>query len=236
VKVAILSDIHGNLAALNAVLANADEEGVEHFIMLGDVIGYYYSAAAVISCIRQRSVLHAIRGNHERLFSEVLVDEEAALRYRKRYGSSLEIARSTLSTDDIEWLSQLPDQATVQLDGLVLKLCHGSPMDPDQYVYPDADAATLDACRTADGDFILMGHTHYPMLLDNRRPILFNPGSVGQARDRGGEACWGLLNTRTKSAKLMRTGFDARALADEAKRRDPHLPFLADVLFRRRSN
>lgn len=235
-KVAILSDIHGNLAALSAVLANADEEGVEHFIVLGDVIGYYYSATDVISCIRKRSALHAIRGNHERLFSEVLVSREAALQYHKRYGSSLEIARSTLSADDIEWLTQLPDQATVRLDGLALKLCHGSPIDPDQYVYPDTDAATLDACRASDCDVVLMGHTHYPMLLDDRRPILFNPGSVGQARDRGGEACWGVLDTRAKSIRLMRTGFDARALAEEARRRDPHLPFLADVLFRGRSD
>lgn len=230
-KIAALADIHGNAAALRATLVEARKRGVEHLIVLGDLIGYYYAAREVLEQLRQWPFV-AIRGNHERMFAEALKSDRAMQAYRERYGGALDLAATTLKPQDIDWLIGLPDRATIHLGGVTLELCHGSPRDPDEYVYPDSNAATLEACRVADADLVLMGHTHYPMLIGGARPVLLNPGSVGQARDCGGAACWCSIDTSTGATVIERAPYDTRALAEEARRRDPHLPYLADVLER----
>jgi putative phosphoesterase len=230
-KIAVLADIHGNAGALGETLVEARKSGVEHLIVLGDIIGYYYAAREVIEQLREWPFI-AIRGNHERMLAEALKSDRSMQMYRERYGSALELAATTLKPQDIDWLISLPDRASVHLGGFALELCHGSPRDPDEYVYPDANAATLEACRVAGADLVLMGHTHYPMHIDGGRPLLLNPGSAGQARDRGGFACWGRIDTATRAVVLERTPYDTRPLIEEARWRDPHLPYLADVLER----
>jgi putative phosphoesterase len=230
-KIAVLSDIHGNAGALRATLVEARKSGVEHLIVLGDLIGYYYAAREVLEQLREWPFV-AIRGNHERMLAEALKSDGSMQAYRERYGSALDVAATTLGPQDIDWLIGLPDRASVHFGGMALELCHGSPRDPDEYVYPDANAAKLEACRVAGADLVLMGHTHYPMLAAGERPLLLNPGSVGQARDRGGFACWCRIDTDTHVVVLERTPYDTRALIEEARRRDRHLPYLADVLER----
>lgn len=229
-KIAVLSDIHGNAGALRATLSEARKGGVEHLIVLGDIIGYYYSALEVLEQLREWSFV-AIRGNHERMFAEALKDDEARQRYRTRYGSALDVAAATLGPKDIDWLINLPDRMSIQIGGMALELCHGSPRDPDEYIYPDAPADKLEACRVAGADIVMMGHTHYPMHIAGV-PALLNPGSVGQARDRGGLACWSHIDTSIRAVTSERTSYDPRLLVDEARQRDPHLPYLADVLAR----
>jgi putative phosphoesterase len=230
-KIAVLADIHGNAGALSATLVEARKSGVEQLIVLGDIIGYYYAAREVLEQLREWPFV-AIRGNHERMLAEALKNDRSMQAYRERYGSALDLAGATLKPQDINWLISLPDRASVQLGGIALELCHGSPRDPDEYVYPDANAATLEACRVAGADLVLMGHTHYPMLVAGERPLLLNPGSVGQARDGGGLACWCRVDTDTRAVVLERTPYDTRPLVEEARRRDRHLPYLADVLAR----
>jgi putative phosphoesterase len=230
-RIAVLADIHGNAGALSQTLVQARKSGVEHLIVLGDIIGYYYAAHEVLEQLREWPFV-AIRGNHERMLAEALDSDGAMQTYRERYGSALDLAATTLKPQDINWLIGLPDRASIHLGGMALELCHGSPRDPDEYVYPDANAATLEACRVAGADIVLMGHTHYPLLVGEGRPLLLNPGSVGQARDRGGFACWGRIDTATQAVVLERTPYDTRPLIEEARRRDRHLPYLADVLER----
>jgi putative phosphoesterase len=231
-RIAVLADIHGNAGALSQTLVEARKGGVEHLIVLGDIVGYYYAAREVLEQLREWPFV-AIRGNHERMLAEALESEGAMQTYRERYGSALDLAATTLSPQDLNLLIGLPDRASIHLGGMALELCHGSPRDPDEYVYPDADAATLEACRLAGADLVLMGHTHYPMLVtEGRPPLLLNPGSVGQARDRGGFACWGCIDTSTQAVMLERTPYDTRPLIEEARQRDPHLPYLANVLER----
>lgn len=230
-KIAVLSDIHGNAEALRATLVEVRKKGVEQLIVLGDLVGYYYDAREVLEQLREWPFV-AIRGNHERLLADALKDDGSMQAYRQKYGSALDLAATTLEPQDIDWLISLPDRASVHLGGMALELCHGSPRDPDEYVYPDANAATLEACRVAGADLVLMGHTHYPMLAAGDRPLLLNPGSVGQARDRGGFACWCRIDTDTGVVVLERTPYDTRALVEEARRRDGHLPYLANVLER----
>ena len=230
-KIAILSDVHGNHVALQAALGHARAADASQLVVLGDMVGYYYWAKDVLQQLRAWPLV-AIRGNHERMFAESLDDPASAARFHTRYGSALIVAEQILSSDDKAWLLGLPDRATASFDGVMLELCHGSPRDPDEYVYPDATLDALDACVVPDRDFVLMGHTHRPMIVPRGGMVLINPGSVGQARDIGGLACWCLLDTTTRVIQFQRTPYDASSVVAEARRRDPHLPNLADVLLR----
>jgi putative phosphoesterase len=230
-RIAVLSDIHGNAEALKNTLKDASEIGVDRLFVLGDLIGYYYEAATVLSLLR-RWPIDTIRGNHERLLAEALSSAAVADIYRKKYGSALDVAQATLSPQDIEWLLALPDHQTVSCEGLEFELCHGSPRSRDEYVYPDASAESLDACRVEGRDFVLMGHTHYPLLDATQKCILLNPGSVGQPRDVGGSASWCCIDTRERRISYHRSPFDFQTLAAEARWRDPKIAYLADVLER----
>jgi putative phosphoesterase len=229
VKISILSDIHGNADALRHALGKADDIGMDRLFVLGDLVGYYYAPAEVLDLLKDRQA-SIIRGNHERLLADSLSSTAAADDYRKKYGDGLDVARSTLSRGQIEWLLSLPDRLSVSQDGLMFELCHGSPRSPDEYIYPEADRESLDACRIPGRDFVLMGHTHFPFLNTDKKCLLLNPGSVGQPRDHGGAASWCWIDTASRTVCFERTPFDFRSVSAEARARNPELRYLADLL------
>jgi putative phosphoesterase len=231
-KVAILSDIHGNSGALRAALEEARKAEAAHLLILGDLVGYYYDARGVLDQLRDwdRTV---IGGNHEAMLADARRDPAAAARYREKYGSGLDAALQDLSGAELDWLCALPPRARIELDGIAFELCHGSPGDRDRYVYPTADEDQLRACEIA-GAVVLMGHTHYPMAAVRSDCLLINAGSVGQARDQGGFASWALFDTQSRVVTFRRSEYATAALADQASARDPRLPYLRDILGRNR--
>lgn len=231
-KIAILSDIHGNTQALRQTLLVARKAGVQHLLVLGDLVGYYYDAAGVLSLLEPWP-MHVIGGNHERMLGEAQESPEMAAQHRKKYGSALDVALATLGKAQVEWLVKLPSRQSVELDGVSFELCHGSPDEQDRYVYPTASDEELQRCRLP-GRVVLMGHTHYPMVSVRPEGTLINAGSVGQARDLGGFASWFLFDTATQVIIPHRTAYDTTAVAAEARARDPDLPYLAEILQRNR--
>jgi len=161
VRIAILSDIHGNAVALKETLEYARKLKAEYLILLGDIIGYYYGAKDVLRQLRSWP-LSAIAGNHEAMLASACSDEEAKRRYRSKYGNSLDVACASLSEEELGWLLASPKNLTVRLGDLTMELYHGSPNDPEEYVYPDAESATIERCLRP-GRMVFLGHTHYPM-------------------------------------------------------------------------
>lgn len=230
-RIAILADIHSNNRALSEVLRHARAAKVDQLIILGDIVGYYYEAKEVLDSLRPWPVI-AIRGNHERWLGRAFKDENVAQKYCYKFGSALKIALRTLSSEQIAWLTSLPDRATISIEDVKLELCHGSPRDMDEYVYPDADPNLIEACLMPERDFVLTGHTHYPMTVVAGGTCLLNPGSVGQARDVGGFASWCLFDSRTRALRYFRTAYDVMSLVKEVEAMDSQLPELASVLVR----
>jgi predicted phosphodiesterase len=111
-------------------------------------------------------------------------------------------------------------------------LCHGSPWDPDEYVYPDASAEVRERVVAEGQDLVVFGHTHHQLLWDFDLAKAVNPGSVGQRRDRSLGACWASWDTGSNKIVLRREPYDPAKLIAECRQRDPHLPYLADVLER----
>lgn len=230
-KLALLGDVHGNAAALDAVLGAATEMGAEHLLVTGDLVGYYFSPAKVLESLEPWS-RHVVRGNHENMLTASLTTPESLVSIGHRYGSGIKVALEQLSKKQLEALCSLPHPFAIDIDGCRILLCHGAPWDIDQYIYPDSTVEQLQRCAEPGFDFIVMGNTHYPMLKQLGDALIINPGSVGQPRNRQPGAHWALLDTASRRIEFKVQEYDMTALVQECRLRHPELPYLADVLER----
>lgn len=229
-KVAILSDIHGNLDALNAVLHSVDSKGIEILLVAGDSVGYYYESRQVI---KRLSTYHciAIQGNHERLLLDVHkgINTETI---RKKYGSSYEMALKEFTTKELRNLELLPQKVLVEINGKKIIICHGSPWEADQYIYPSDYEKVKDKIFREQADLLIFGHTHYPLLWAQGDQQVVNPGSVGQARDKIAGASWAEYDTVSGTIIFHREKYDLCRIIEQCKEHDPEIHYLTEVLTR----
>ena len=219
-RVAVLSDIHANLRALDAILERAGS--VEAIWHLGDVVGYGPEPDAVVARLRERAAV-GVRGNHDLAATgdDVIRDFNADAR------AAMEWTRRVIAPETRAWLAGLPERLTIGAFSLV----HGSQRDPtwEYIVSSSAAAANLAISPT---DWGLFGHTHLPWAwlagpAENRveaiepgpgealpltgRRILLNPGSVGQPRDGNPDASALILDTARAEATWLRAAYDIPA-------------------------
>lgn len=231
-KIAILADIHANIYALDAVLADCRDEVVEHTIVAGDLVGYYYWPQPVVQQLMRNPHVSCIRGNHEDILAETLNDETAARRYRHKYGSGYAFCQKMLHEDEMQWLLGLPRSAEIVFDRTHFSVHHGSPTATDEYIYPDASSETLARCHVGR-HFTILGHTHYSFIHHREGRILLNPGSVGQPRDFGGQASYALVDLSNQTVRIKRIPFDVTPIISMARAQDPELPYLHKIMTRR---
>ncbi len=177
---ALLSDIHGNLPALEAVVANARAQGCTRFLSLGDVAGYYAQPGECIDMLRELGATN-ILGNHD---SYITLDQSCP---RSRVVTEIiQYQKSILKPDQVAWLSGSLD--SLREDGHLY--VHGGPEDPrDQYLY------AISADRIPDGVRLLCsGHTHVQIHVDFGDRAYCNPGSVGQPRDGDCRSAYAILH------------------------------------------
>ena len=175
-KIAVLSDIHGNLDALSAVFDDIAKQSVDQVVNLGDILSGPLHPVETAECLMARDI-PTIRGNHERQLLTVPIDA---------MGASDRYTRERLSDKHLNWLRGLPTE--MELEGDIM-LTHGAPGNDVQYLLETVD---MSAVRAATEDeiverligtkhsLILCGHTHIPrhvQLSDGR--VVVNPGSVG---------------------------------------------------------
>ncbi len=208
----VLSDVHANLEALEAVLRHARRKRYHRILFLGDAVGYGASPNPVLDWLRSLGAkVTVVRGNHDRVCAGLDTAE-----YFNRYAR--EAARWTLdhlTRQNLAYLRSMPVGPTTIEDDLLV--CHGSPMDEDAYLFSAGEAKAV--FETVTDRVILFGHTHVPSLfvarpvdgrrvfhgqliagertvfdLDPGRQYLINPGSVGQPRDRDPRAAYALYD------------------------------------------
>lgn len=233
-KIGILSDIHGNHYALSEVLKIARKQKVEKLFLLGDLVGYYYHPDKVLEMLREWDCT-SIRGNHEVILSQLLLKEMQALEVQRKYGSGHKFALEKLTEEQLKSLITAPDQLKVEIEKVKILMCHGSPWDPDRYLYPDTEKEVLDKCDEKDTDLVLIGHSHYPFVVRNKFSMLINVGSVGQSRTTGGVASWLLINTSNKTFETKATPYSTEQLEADIDIYDPEIPYLKEILKRNRN-
>lgn len=231
-KIGIVSDIHGNSVALEAVLREAEVQGIEHLFILGDLVGYYYHPDTVLKQLKKWPH-DMIQGNHERMLGAARKSKHSARKIKEKYGSGIEMALRKIKEKDIQELLDLPKNKRVIIDGVRFALFHGAPWDENAYIYPDTEKEIMDKAASEDVDFVFLGHSHHPFIYKKGNTVVANVGSVGQARDEGGAACWGIVDTTNKKLTLKRTKFSASSIIDEVKKIDPGIPYLHEIFSRR---
>jgi diadenosine tetraphosphatase ApaH/serine/threonine PP2A family protein phosphatase len=245
----VISDIHGNLPALEAVLAAAPAH--DTVWNLGDSVGYGANPNEVVELARGLGGVR-VRGNHDRACSGLMRFGEAREISQNAY-LAIEWTQKTLTKENRSWLSKLP-RGPVRLPKYGAMCVHGSPLNEDTYMVYNEDA--IAALRTRRARIIFFGHTHLqggwisnrlrvtPLLLgiapgktadrfemslrENFRYVL-NPGSVGQPRDRDWRAAFAIFDDEQSLVTWHRVPYDVL----ETKRRilDAGLPeFLASRL------
>lgn len=230
-KICVLGDIHGNAYALSAVLDAAKKQEAECLLITGDLVGYYFMPNEVINLIRPWKK-YIVRGNHEDMLLEARNNAAVLPEIEQRYGSAISVALNTLNQDDLDTLCNLPHPLDIEIDGMKILLCHGTPWDNDVYVYPDAKEDLISKCAMQEYDVVILGHTHYPMLKQVGKTQLINPGSVGQPRNRQPGAQWAMLDTDSRQITLHNKSYNLEPLLTDIKLRHPELPYLTDVLTR----
>lgn len=230
-KIAIFSDIHANCSALKAVYKDLELNNCQKIFVLGDLVGYYYNPSYVVNKIKNDPRCVVIKGNHEELLLKSINDKHFADKCFKKYGSGLNVAIKTLNQEQLNWIKELPQSISVEIDGLKLGLYHGSDQHINEYIYPDTATTRLKSI-VSKNDFLFFGHTHYPTVFPINDSMIVNPGSIGQPRDVGSLASYVILNTDNSSIVNRRIPFYNEFLIQQAKNLDPHYPYLSEILER----
>ena len=175
-RIAVVSDIHGNLIALEKVVQDIESRDVDLVVNLGDHISGPLWPKETLDYLRTQDWIQ-IRGNHER---QLLTQE------LEKMGKSDQYAHQAIEYNDLKWLESLPERTEIGTDIL---LCHGSPSDDQQYLLETiADSHTRLAFPAAidhrmgneTASIILCGHSHIPRVVEiSDNQLIVNPGSVG---------------------------------------------------------
>jgi predicted phosphodiesterase len=229
VRLLILSDIHANIDALEAVLAAAPPASWDRVVCLGDFVGYGAAPNAVLDRLRALDPIAVIRGNHDK--AACGIDDGSNFNQIARYAAAW--TGEALTADNRNYLRALPAGPALVAEDV--EICHGAPFDEDHYIFDGGDA--LQALEVTRRPLCLFGHTHLPVLfakhgetLDLVVPegtdadvvkltanvqYLVNPGSVGQPRDGDPRAAYAVFDSATRLLALRRAAYPV----DAAQRR-----------------
>jgi diadenosine tetraphosphatase ApaH/serine/threonine PP2A family protein phosphatase len=230
-RVAIISDIHSNLEALQKALEIIDERKAEEIICLGDLVGYGANPNECVELTRKRAS-RILLGNHDQAAFDLSQTEH----FNRHARTAAYWTNQTLTEENLEFLKSLPFQHAID----DLTFVHASPRDPDQweYVFSAHEAKTnFESFQTR---ICFVGHTHIPGIFpedlktqksgvtrENR--YIINVGSVGQPRDGNWKLSFGIFDTSAWTYDLIRSEYDVQSASEKIVAAD--LPrFLADRL------
>lgn len=205
-KVALISDVHGNIEALDACLADLATYRVDAVFNLGDVFGY---GPEPDRCLERLLDIckGSVRGNHD----DYIANSTDCPRSSSA-NIALDIQRSRISSTSILELRALP--LTLDLDSPTISLRHGGWTDPlDEYLEPSPEYFA-----SMSLGFYFSGHTHIPRQWRDERILYCNPGSVGQPRDGDWRASYALVDLASRKVLFRRIPYDVDRVAAAMRR------------------
>lgn len=242
-RIAFLADIHANLEALTACLADVAKQNIDRIVFLGDVVGYGADPKACLDLVREKCATGAVvvRGNHDEAMGET------TFRASDTAAKALEWTRSRLSAEDRNWVAHLP----MEINEGNLLFVHASAARPAAFAYVHGLRDAGESLTATKAFITFVGHVHEPALyhisatgkvmgfipivntgipLSPQRRWLAVMGAVGQPRDGNPAAAYGILDTKSNEIFYNRVPYDIEGAA--AKIRAAGLP---DILWQRLS-
>ena len=217
----IFTDIHGNLEAFNALLKFIQKRKIDHFVCLGDLVGYGASPNETIQKVRSLRPLSIIRGNHDKAVSGF----DSIETFNPIAAAAIFWTKKKILRKNAEFLGHLKKGPQIVND--LFTICHGAPFDEDYYIFGEFDAA--EAFDYLKLPLCFFGHTHFPFVytrrdttvegtflegnsnevkLEKGLTYLINPGSVGQPRDRNPRAAFAIYDSDLHVIKFFRLEYD----------------------------
>jgi putative phosphoesterase len=220
--VAVITDIHGNLPALEASLAAIEALGVDAVYCGGDLVGYGPHPNEVCRLIEERGI-PTIYGNYDYAIARDL--EDCGCAYRDQHDrelGQLSVDWTLEHTDrrSKEFMRDLPFDLRLELAGRRVRLVHGSPRKVNEYLFADKPARTFERIAAGAGcDVLVFGHTHQPWIAEYGGVLFVNCGSVGKPKDGDPRAAFALLRADGDRvvAQIERVEYDATAVARQVE-------------------
>lgn len=229
-KYALFSDVHGNLDALEAVLAHAGREAVDRFVCLGDVVGYGADPEECVERVRGLHDCTCLKGNHD----AATIDPDERTFFHEVALEGIRFTERQLSESSKAFLAGLPYMYAPDDD--VLVAVHASPFHPENWEYVlDRSGAERAFRAMGDRTIAFIGHSHAPVVfvddghaerfvpgdqlnLEAGRKYVINVGSVGQPRDGNPDASWVLYDGAEASVRIFRVHYDREKAAEKILR------------------
>lgn len=231
-RIAILSDVHGNLPALEAVLADIAGQRPDTVYCLGDLVGYGASPNEVVARV-QAEGMPTIMGNYD---DGVGFDrDECGCAYRDpaeaaRGQRSLRWTQGHTTAETKAFLRTLVPELRFDADGRRMLLVHGSPRRINEYLFEDRPLSSFQRlAASSNADVIAFGHTHRPYVKDVDNVLFLNVGSVGKPKDGDWRACYALLDTASLTATFRRVEYDVASAAAAIRATELPVEFAADI-------
>ena len=224
-RYAILSDIHGNLDALEAVLEDLQDASIDTYICLGDIVGYGPQPAECLHLLQQHRSIN-IAGNHDFAAADKLNTSTFNLLAR----TATMWTRNELSAEDLEYLADLPLVTHFE----TFEIVHGTLYAPELFDYRQTSYDADLAMSRMETSLCFIGHSHIPVnffqqdlisysfereiSVPQNGKVIVNVGSVGQPRDQDPRACFAVYDTEEEVVRIRRARYDVDLVAEKIER------------------
>lgn len=226
-RIALLGDIHGNIAALEAALTDMKRYKPDRVVVTGDLCLNGPRPAEVVARVQALEADGAlvVQGNTDICVADF--DFAAAFPWLEQVPDAqrraAEWTHEQLAEDQLDYLRRLPAERRLWADDTLILVCHASPGSQTNGLPADLDpAVTVERVTRTDARVIACGHTHVADVRELGRKLIVNPGSCGYAFDGTPSACWALItlaDDEQPAAELFRPAYDAQAAAEEVSAR-----------------
>jgi putative phosphoesterase len=220
-RVAVITDIHANLPALESALADIEQRDVDGLYCGGDLVGYGPHPNEVCGLIEERAI-PTIYGNYDYAIARDL--EDCGCAYVNAHDRELgeqSVAWTLAHTGrrEKDFMARLPFDLRFEVGGRRIRLVHGSPRKVNEYLFEDKPARLYERLAAqSECDVLVFGHTHKPWIHTYGGVLFVNCGSVGKPKDGDPRAAYALLESGAPGevrAEIRRVSYDAEAVARE---------------------
>ena len=221
-RVAVITDIHANLPALQAALARIDDLGIDRIYCGGDLVGYGPHPDAVCALIAEREI-PTIHGNYDHAIARDLEDCGCAYvtpHDRELGRRSVDWTLANTSAAAKAFMRELPFDLRFSVGSTAVHLVHGSPRKVNEYLFEDKPASLYERlAATESADVLVFGHTHKPWARSHCGVLFVNCGAVGKPKDGDPRGAFAVLDAGPDEVKVSieRVAYDADAVASEVR-------------------
>jgi putative phosphoesterase len=221
-RVAVITDIHGNLPALQAALGRIDELGIDTIYCGGDLVGYGPHPNEVCALIAERAI-PTIYGNYDYAIARDLDDCGCAYidQHDRELGQrSVEWTLAHTDAASKAFMRALPFDLRFDVGSTSVHLVHGSPRKVNEYLFEDKPASLYERLAAAEeADVLVFGHTHKPWVREYGGLRFVNCGSVGKPKDGDPRGAFAVLDASSGSlaVSIERVAYDAEAVAAQVR-------------------